>query len=96
MKTHILVSIIIGVLATSVAQADSIHSINNNELILNCFDISLPFTANTSTDLTENDRLEEANNESNPKLECCLHGGNFHPGQNNVTVVCENTKSNLH
>lgn len=92
MKTHILASIIIGVLVTSVAQADSISSTNNNDLIQSCFDINTPFTANTSSDLTEDDRLAEANNMSKSKLACCLHGSDFHLGQNNVTVVCENTK----
>ena len=92
MKTRILASIIIGVLATSVARADSIFSTNSNELVQNCFDISAPLTTNTSSDLTENDRLEEANNASKPKLACCLHGGDFHLGQNNIIVVCENTK----
>lgn len=93
MKTYMIASIIITILATSVAQADSAFSTNKNELIRSCFDIKKPFTASTSSDLTENDRLEEMNNALKSKLTCCLHGDDFHPGQNNVTVMCENAQN---
>ena len=93
MKTRILASIITGILVTSIAQADSTFSTNNNEVIHTCFNTSVARNMGTSGDLTEQDRLQQATKQ---KLTCCLHEAKTESNtdyfeQNKLIYECEKT-----
>lgn len=85
MNTRTLLSVITGVLITSVAQAGSTFSTNSHEVVRACFNTSVTRNIDTSGDLSEQDRLQQS---AEQKLTCCLreakienNSGNFEQSQ---------------